>query len=349
MKLHNSFKIANKTIGGDSPTFIIAEMSGNHGHDLQKAKDIIFAAKEAGADAIKLQTYTPDTITLKSDAAHFFIKEGPWRGQTLYQLYTQAYTPWEWHPELKELANNIGLIFFSSPFDFSSVDFLEKLDCPAYKIASPEIIDIPLIQKVSRTGKPLIFSTGNATLVEINEAVHAALELGSTNIALLKCTSIYPAPPEKINLATIPHMKQSFKCPVGLSDHTLGIGVPIASIGLGASIVEKHFIIDRSDDSADNFFSATPDEFKAMVTGIRAAEKAVGSVTYPLNFQKPQRSIIVTKDIKTGDVLSEQNIRSLRPGGGIPPKDYAKILNRKAACNISKGSLLIWDMVGAYK
>jgi len=349
MNFNNSFKIANKTIGGNAPTFIIAEMSGNHGHDLQKAKDIILAAKEAGADAIKLQTYTPDTITLNSDSPHFFIKDGPWRGQTLYQLYTQAYTPWEWHPELKKLANSIGLIFFSSPFDFSSVDFLEALDCPAYKIASPEIIDIPLIQKVARTGKPLIFSTGNATLSEINEAINAALELGSHNIALLKCTSTYPAPPEEINLATIPHMQQSFNCPVGLSDHTLGIGVPIASIGLGASIIEKHFIINRNDDSADNFFSATPDEFKAMVTGIRAAEKAVGKITYPLSSNKPQRSIIVTKNIKTGDVLNEQNIKSLRPGGGLLPKDYSNVLNRKAACNIPRGSLLTWNMVGAYK
>lgn len=346
MALNSSLNISDFIIGKTHPTFIIAEMSGNHGHDFEKAKNIIYAAKEAGANAVKLQTYTPDTITIDTKTPPFFIKEGPWKGQYLYDLYQKGYTPWEWFTDLQKIANNIGIILFSSPFDNSAVDFLEEHNCPLYKIASPEIIDLPLIERAAKTGKPMIISTGSATLSDIHIAVETALSAGTRDIALLKCTSTYPAPPDTINLATIPHMQQSFNCPVGLSDHTLGIGVPIASIAVGASIIEKHFILDRNDNSVDNFFSATPNEFKMMVDGIRTAEAAIGNVYYPIHTPRPQKSIIVVNDIKAGDVLNKDNIKCLRPGGGLEPKYYKTVMKRKAIIDLKKGTLLNWDMLG---
>jgi N-acetylneuraminate synthase/pseudaminic acid synthase len=343
---NSEFKINGINVGNNQPTYIIAEMSANHGHDLNKAIELVHAAKEAGANAIKLQTYTADTLTLNHKSKDFYISEGPWKGRYMYDLYKDAYTPWEWHAQLMEVAKDIGITLFSSPFDSTSVDFLEELDAPAYKIASPEIIDIPLIRKVCQANRPIIISTGRATLSQINRALSCVAEEGVKDVALLKCTSTYPAPPEDINLKTIPHMKDSFGCVVGLSDHTMGIGVPIASVAFGAKIIEKHFVIDKKEKTADSFFSATPDEFKLLVNNVRTVEKAIGSVNYPLVEKSAQRCLIVIKDISVGDVFSEENVRSLRPGGGIEPKYFDHIVNhRKASKNITKGTLLQWEMI----
>ena len=348
MKFNKTFFIDNKEVGENSPVYIIAEMSANHGNDIGKALELVHAAKESGADAIKLQTYTADTLTLNCESDVFFIKKGPWKGQYLYDLYKGASMPWEWHEKLKAEAEKIGLTLFSTAFDPTSVELLHKLDMPAYKIASPELIDLELIRQVVRIGKPVILSTGNANLIEINEALTVAVEEGAKDICLLKCTSVYPAPPEEINLKTIPHMKESFKCIVGLSDHTMGIGVPIASIAFGATIIEKHFTMNRSDNTVDSFFSATPDEFKAMVDGIRMAEKAVGEISYPIESNPAQRSLIAVKDIKKGDFFTSENIKSLRPGGGILPKYIVKVLKRRANIDIKRGTPLSLDMIGGF-
>jgi pseudaminic acid synthase len=348
MKINKNFKINGKLIGENTQTYIIAEMSANHGGDFSKAVDLIHAAKESGADAIKLQTYKANTLTLDCKEPPFYIKTGPWKGQYLYDLYKGAFMPWDWHAKLQEIANKIGITIFSSPFDFTAVDLLEELNMPAYKIASPEVIDLALIRRVAQTGKPLIISTGNATIGQIHEAIEAATKEGATDVSLLKCTSTYPAPPEEINLKTIPNMYEIFKCPIGLSDHTLGIGVPIASVAFGTSIIEKHFILDKNDDSVDNFFSLTPNEFKSMVDGIRIAQQAIGEVKYPIQTPASQRSLIVVKDIQKGEILNNENIKSLRPGGGLEPKYFEKILNRKTQKKLKKGSLLSWDMIGGY-
>jgi pseudaminic acid synthase len=339
-------KIGKSMIGDNHPTFIIAEMSANHGHDLNKAIELVYAAKDSGANAIKLQTYTAETLTLNHKSEDFYITKGPWSGQYMYDLYKDAYTPWEWHAQLLEIANKIGITLFSSPFDPTAVDFLEELDMPAYKIASPEIIDIPLIRKVAQTKKPIIISTGSATISQINEVLDCLNNEGIEDFALLKCTSEYPAPPEDIHLKTIPHMKDNFKCIVGLSDHTMGIGVPVASVAFGAQIIEKHFVMDRNDKTADSFFSATPKEFKLLVDSVRTVEKAIGKVSYPIEESEPKRCLIVINDVKKGDLLSNNNIKSLRPGGGIEPKHFDQIVNQyKALRDISKGTLLQWDMV----
>lgn len=279
-----SIRIAGREIGPNQSVYVIAEMSANHGQSFERAVEIIHAAKDSGADAIKLQTYTPDTITIASDREEFRIGGGTlWDGRTLHDLYGEAYTPWEWQPRLKQAANDIGLDLFSSPFDSTAVDFLEGMNVPAYKLASCELVDIPLIQKMARTGKPLIMSTGMATIEEVEEAMQAARQAGAENIALLKCTSAYPAPPEEMNLRTIPELSRRFDVPVGLSDHTMGFIVPSAAVALGACIIEKHLTLSRSEPGPDSAFSLEPAEFKAMVNAVRTAEKALGRVHFGLS------------------------------------------------------------------
>jgi pseudaminic acid synthase len=345
------FKIKNKKIGENNPVFIIAELSANHLQKFDNAVKLIKAAKEAGADAIKLQTYTPDTITIDCDNKYFQIKQGSlWDGETLYQLYKKAYTPWEWQPKLKKIAEDEGLIFFSSVFDKIAVDFLEKMNVPAYKIASFEITDIPLIEYVASKEKPIILSTGIATFSDIEEAINACKMIGNDQIALLKCTSAYPAPLEEINLKTIPNLADTFKKVVGLSDHTLGISVPIASVALGACIIEKHLILYRKLGGPDAAFSLEPEEFKAMVKSVREVEKALGEVSYELTEKMKKsrelsRSLFVVKDIKAGETFTEENIRSIRPGYGLPPKYLKDILGKRATQDIKKGTPLKWGVV----
>lgn len=350
-----SIKIADRFIGPGYPVFIVAELSANHRRDLHIAMESLQAMKDAGADAVKLQTYTPDTLTIDCDNEYFQIKQGTiWDGKNLYDLYKEAYTPWEWQPKLKEIAKDLGMVLFSTPFDKTAVDFLEKMVVPAYKIASFELVDIPLIQYVARTGKPMIMSTGMATLAEINEAVTAARESGCEEIALLKCTSAYPSKPEDMNLKAIPHMAKTFDVPVGLSDHTLEIAVPIAAVALGACIVEKHFTLSRGIPGPDSVFSLEPHEFRAMVEAIRTTEKALGDVQYKLTENEAasrsfRRSLFVVQDVKAGDPFTEDNIRSIRPGFGLPTKYFKEIIGKKALCDIAKGTPLQKDMITEYR
>lgn len=343
--------LKGRLIGKYFSCYIVAELSANHNQDFNQAVELIKAAKETGADAVKLQTYTPDTITIDCDNEYFRIGKGTlWEGKTLYELYKEAYTPWEWQPELKKIANDLGMELFSTPFDKTAVDFLEKMDVPCYKIASFELVDVPLIQYVAQTGKPIIISTGMATLGEIEEAVQAAKEAGCKDIALLKCTSAYPAPPEEINLRTIPHMAEAFGCPVGLSDHILGIAVPVAAVALGACIIEKHFTLSREIPGPDSAFSLEPPEFKEMVNAVRIAEKALGKVSYEVTEHEKasrvfRRSLFVVKDMKAGETFTEENIRSIRPGNGLGPKYLKTIIGKKAAQDVQKGSFLTWDLI----
>jgi N-acetylneuraminate synthase len=335
----------------DTRVYIIAELSANHNQNFEQAVALVRAAKEVGADAVKLQTYTPDTLTVPSDKEYFRIGGGTlWDGRTLYDLYSEAYMPWEWQPTLKEIADDIGIDLFSTAFDPMAVDFLEEMGVPIHKVASFEIVDIPLIEKMARTGKPLIISTGMATLCEVEEAVQAARRAGATQVALLKCTSAYPAPPEEMNLRTIPHLAEAFGVPVGLSDHTLGIAVPVAAAALGACIVEKHFTLSRDIPGPDSAFSLEPHEFKAMVDAIRTVEKALGEVHYGVGEREAQsrvfrRSLFVVKDMKTGEVFTDENVRSIRPGYGLPPKYLPEILGRRAVRDIEKGTPLSWNLV----
>lgn len=335
---------------GKENVYIIAEMSANHGQRYEHAVEIIEAAKIAGADAIKLQTYTPDTITIDSQRPEFLVGKGSlWEGRTLYELYGEAYTPWDWQPKLKQIANDLGLDCFSTPFDFTAVDFLERMNVPAYKIASFELVDLPLIQRVARTGKPLIMSTGMATLEEIDEAVRAFRDAGGEKLALLKCNSAYPAPPEEMNLRTIPDMSERFGVPVGLSDHTLGIAVAVTAVGLGACIIEKHFTLRRADGGPDAAFSLEPEEFKAMVDAVREAERALGKVNYEptpreMASRTFRRSLFVVQDVRAGEVLTDKNVRSIRPAHGLPPKYLENVLGRRAARDITRGTPLKWDM-----
>ena len=339
-------KIQNRIIDKNNPVFIVAELSANHNQSFELAIDTIKAIKEAGADAVKLQTYTADTMTIDSHNKYFKINHGTiWDGKTFFELYKEAYTPWEWQPQLKRIAEDLGLIFFSSPFDKTAVDFLEKMDVPCYKIASFEITDIPLIEYVSSKGKPVIISTGIATLSDIKEAIDACKRMGNDKIILLKCTSAYPAPYEEINLKTIPDMAKRFKCLVGLSDHTLGISAPIAAIALGAKIIEKHFILDRNFGGPDAAFSLEPEEFRQMVKSVREVEKALGEVSYRLTKKMRKskefsRSLFVVKDIKKGENFTEDNIKSIRPGYGLHPRYLNNILGKKAKINIKKGTPL---------
>jgi len=346
-----SIKIGDFTIDNYSNTFIIAELSANHGHDINIAKKTIKAAKESGADAIKVQTYTADTLTIDCDNEYFKLDSGTiWDGRTLYDLYSEAYTPWEWQKELMEYAKSLGLIFFSTPFDKTAVDFLEQLEVPVYKIASFEIMDIPLIEYIASKGKPMIMSTGVASLSDIEEAVNACKRVGNEQIILLKCTSAYPAKFEDSNLKTIPNMKETFDVEVGLSDHTLGITVPVVSIALGAKVIEKHFILDKSIGGPDSSFSLEPHEFKQMVDSVRGAEKALGKVDYSMTEKKKNsrilgRSLFVVKDINAGEAFTEENVRSIRPSNGLAPKYFSKIINRKATTDIKRGTPLNWDKV----
>lgn len=331
--------------------FIIAELSANHGHDINIAKETIKAAKEAGADAIKIQTYTAETLTIDCDNEYFKLNSGTiWDGRTLYDLYSEAYTPWEWHKELMEYANSMGLIFFSTPFDKSSVDFLAELDVPAYKVASFEIMDIPLIEYIASKKKPIILSTGVATSSDIEEALEACKRMRNDQIILLMCTSAYPAKIEDANLEMIPDMKERFRVEVGVSDHTLGITVPIVSVALGAKVVEKHFILSKSIGGPDSSFSLEPHEFKNMVDAVRDTEKALGKVDYSMNEKKKNsrllgRSLFIVKDIKAGEKFTEDNIRSIRPGYGLAPKHLYEVINREAACDIKRGTPLSWDKI----
>lgn len=342
---NKTFKIDGIEIGEHCKPYIIAEMSANHGNDINTAIDIIKKAKACGADAIKIQTYTADTLTLNCKTKAFEAK-GAWEGVYLYDLYLDASMPWEWTPILQDVAKEVGITLFSSPFDFSSVEFLEKLDMPAYKIASPEIIDLPLVRRIAQTGKPIIMSTGSATLSQINDACAVMIEEGVTELALLKCTSEYPASAKNINLKTIPNMQEIFNCPVGLSDHTLGTPVPIAAIGMGACIIEKHFIVNRENSTADSFFSATPDELKAIVEGAKMVYDAIGKVDYPIVAPRAQRSLIAIKDIKKNEkLINNENFKSLRPGGGIEPKYLDIVDQRHAKKEIAFGTLLDWDLI----
>ncbi len=331
--------------------FVVAELSANHRQDIELAKDTIYAMKESGADAVKLQTYTPDTITIDCANEYFKIKQGTlWDGKTLYELYKEAYTPWEWHYELKELAEKLGLVFFSAPFDKTAVDFLEELDVPCYKIASFEITDLPLIEYAAKKGKPMIISTGIATLCDIQKAVETCKRVGNNQIILLKCTSAYPTPLEDVNLRTMPNMAETFGCMVGLSDHTLGISVPVAAIALGAKVIEKHFILSKDIETPDREFSLTPDEFKQMVKAVREVEKALGRVSYELTEKMKKgrefsRSLFAVKDIKAGEVFTEENVKSIRPGYGLHPEFLTDILGKKARVDIKSGTPLNWTLI----
>ena len=338
------FKIGDKKIGEKNPTFIIAELSANHMNDFDIAVKTIEAMAQSGADAVKFQTFTPDTITLDCDNEYFQIKQGTlWDGQVLHDLYEDAYMPWDWQPKLKRIAEDLGLIVFSSPFDKTSVDFLEDMDVPAYKIASFEITDIPLIEYVAGKGKPIIISTGIASIEDIELAVQTCLNAGNNQICLLKCTSSYPAPLEEINLNTILDMSDKFHCIIGLSDHTVGGEVSIASVALGAKIIEKHFILDRNLGGPDSEFSMEPHEFKQMVDSVRNVEKALGKVSYDLTDKikanrEFSRSLFVVEDIENGDIITEDNVRSIRPGFGLHPKYFNRILGKRVNKNLKKGT-----------
>jgi pseudaminic acid synthase len=334
----------------DALCTIIAEISANHGQNFDRAVEMIKKAKECGADAVKFQCYTPDTLTLDCNNKYFQVKHPQWGNQTLYELYKKAYTPWDWFSKLKEIAEKEGILFFATTFDKTSTDFLEELQVPIHKIASFELVDLPLIEYTAKTNKPLIISTGMGTEEEIQEVVDIARKAGSKDITLLKCVSSYPAEPEEINLKTIPDMEEKFDCKVGLSDHTLGIGVSVAAVALGAKVIEKHFTLSRDIETPDSFFSIEPDELKELVENIRVVEKAIGQINYGLTEEEKQskvfrRSLFAVKDIKKGERFTEENIKSIRPGYGIKPKYLDKILGKKAKIDIKKGNPLNWKMV----
>ena len=349
--MNKEIRIGKHIISENSPTFIIAEMSANHNMDFDRAVAIMQAAKDAGADAIKIQTYTADTITLDCDDPCFQITQGTlWDGTTLHKLYETAYTPWEWQPKLKKIAEDMGLEFFSSPFDLTAVDFLEEMDVPAYKIASFEINDIPMLKKIAKLGKPIILATGIAHLSDIELAMKTCHEAGNDNVIVLKCTSAYPAPYEDVNLRTIPSMAQTFDCIAGLSDHTMGGAVAGAAVALGAKVIEKHLTLRRADGGADSAFSMEPEEFAEMVKNIRLAEKAMGKVSYELSAAEKEsrntrKSIFVSADIKKGEVLTPENIRVVRPAYGMEPKYYEMVLGKKVKEDLKFGTPLSFDVI----
>lgn len=349
--MNKEFKIGMRSVGINSPAFIVAELSGNHNQDYGRAIELVHAAKEAGVDAIKLQTYTADTITVDCDDPCFQINEGTiWDGTTLYKLYQEAYTPWEWQPKLMEEANKLGLECFSSPFDLTSVDFLEEMNVPAYKIASYEINDIPLIRKVAKLHKPIIFATGIAYPEDIERALNVCKEEGNEDIFLLKCVSSYPTPYEEVNLNIIPTLAKTYDCLSGISDHTMGTIVSAGSIPLGAKMIEKHLTLKRSDGGPDAAFSMEPEEFKRLVDEVRILEKAMGTSEYVLtDTQKLEhggsRSLFAVKDIKAGEILTPDNVRSIRPGCGLPTWHYEDILGKKATRDMKKGTPLSWELI----
>ena len=345
-------KINNKKIGRGCAPFIIAEMSGNHNQSLSKALDIVDAAAKAGSHALKLQTYTADTITLDVKKGDFFIsdKDSPWSGNSLHDLYKQAYTPWEWHKPIMQRASDLGMICFSSPFDESAVDFLEDLNVPAYKIASFENNHLPLIKKAASTGKPIIISTGMATVSEIHEAVVAARESGCKDLILLKCTSTYPATPESSNILTIPHMRELFDCEVGLSDHTMGVGTSIAAVAHGAAVIEKQFTISRDDGGVDSTFSLEPNELELLVIETKRAFESLGKISYGIVGEEEKskifrRSLYIAEDMNSGDIFTKDNLRIVRPGEGLKPKYYDKVLGRKVNCDVKKGHPVSWGLL----
>lgn len=349
--MDKTIKIGNHIIDNDSKTFVIAEMSANHNMDFDRAVEIMKAAKDAGADAVKIQTYTADTITLDCDDPCFQITQGTlWDGTTLHKLYEKAYTPWDWQPKLQKIAADLGLEFFSSPFDLSAVDFLEEMNVPAYKIASFEINDIPMIRKIARLHKPMIFATGIAHLSDIELAVQTCKEEGNEQVILLKCTSAYPAPYEDVNLRTIPSLASTFDCIAGLSDHTMGSAVAGAAVALGAKVIEKHLTLRRADGGADSAFSMEPEEFKEMVQNIRKIELALGTVTYELTpkaarEREHSRSLFVAKDMKKGDIFTPENLRSVRPANGLHTKYYEDILGKRISKDAKLGTPMSWDLV----
>ncbi len=346
-------KIAGRAIGPGHPPFIIAELSGNHNGSLDRALTIVEAAAKTGVDALKIQTYTAETITLDIDEGAFFIEnpESPWKGESLYKLYEKAHTPWEWHEPIMKRCRELGLICFSSPFDHSAVDFLEDLNVPAYKIASFEIVDLPLIRKAAATGKPLIMSTGMASLEEIGEAVSAARQAGCEELVLLKCTSSYPAKPSEMNLRGIPYLREKYGVQVGLSDHTMGIGVAVASVALGATIIEKHFTLSRADGGVDSAFSLEPQEMAHLVEETRTVHQALGEPVFgpssesERNSLQFRRSLYVSADMQPGEVFTPDNLRSIRPGEGLMPKHYDDILGKKASRGIRRGTPMAWDLL----
>lgn len=349
--MNKEIRFGRHIISENSPAFVIAEMSANHNMDFDRAVKIMEAAKKAGADAVKIQTYTADTITLNCDDPCFQITQGTlWDGMTLHKLYQTAYTPWEWQPELKKIAQEMGLEFFSSPFDLTAVDFLEEMDVPAYKIASFEINDIPMIKKIAALKKPMIFATGIAHLADIELALSTCLEAGNEDVILLKCTSAYPAPYEDVNLRTIPAMASTFDCLAGLSDHTMGSAVAGAAVALGARVIEKHLTLSREDGGADSAFSMEPEEFGEMVDNIRKIELALGRVTYDLppkaaREREHSRSLFVAQDMKAGDIFTPQNLRSVRPAFGLHTKYYEELLGKRITRDAKLGTPMSWDLV----
>ncbi len=342
--------LQNKYIGYSCPVFIIAEVSANHGQEFNRAVSLIKKAKECGADAVKFQAYTPDTMTINIDNEYFRIEHPEWGGQTLYELYKKAYTPWKWFKELKKIAEDTGIIFLCTAFDKTSVDMLEELNICAHKIASFELVDLPLIEYAAKTRKPLIMSTGMADMDEIQEAFDTAKKSGAEEIILLKCVSSYPAEPQEMNLRTILDMKDRFNCPVGLSDHSLGIGASVCAVVLGAAVIEKHFTLSRGIKTPDSFFSIEPHELKDLIDNIRIAEKAIGKVHYGLTDEEKKsmifrRSLFVVKDVKAGEKVSNENIRSIRPGCGLPTKYIEKVIGRTFKKDLSKGTPLNWDLI----
>jgi pseudaminic acid synthase len=343
--------IGGRTIGLESPCFIVAELSANHGGHFEVAEELVRTAKACGADAVKLQTYTPDTLTIDCSAEHFRIGAGTlWAGRTLYDLYREAHTPWEWYARLQPLAADLGLLLFSTPFDETAVDYLDSLSTPAYKVASFENVDLPLLRRVARSGKPIVLSTGMATLGEIEEAVQTIEKAGGKELVLLKCTSAYPASPDEMHLRTIPHLRDAFGLPVGLSDHTLGTAVAIAAVTLGACVVEKHLTLSRATPGPDSAFSLEPAEFQALVASIRTAERGLGRVQYgPAPAELPscafRRSLFIVQDVRDGDLFTPENVRAIRPGYGLHTRYLDHVLGRRAACHIRRGTPLAWDHV----
>jgi pseudaminic acid synthase len=352
MNAQRSFLIGGRRIGPDSPPFIIAEMSGNHNHSLERALAIVKAAADAGAHGLKLQTYTPDTMTLDVQGEGFQIRDQDslWSGASLYKLYAEAHTPWDWHKPIFDYAASLGMVAFSSPFDHSAVEFLEGLDVPAYKVASFENTDLSLIRRIAQTRRPMIISTGMASIAELDEATRVAREAGCQDLILLKCTSTYPATPENTNISTIPHMRTLFDCQIGLSDHTMGIGVAVASVALGATVIEKHFTLRRADGGVDSSFSLEPEELASLVVETDRAWQSMGSVHYGATRAEKKslqfrRSLYIVEDLKAGTLLTRANVRAIRPGLGLAPKHLDTLLGCRVTQDVSRGTPLLWDLI----